>query len=101
MEHGTGTRRHNAGSQNDGVQRQYGGEGSTREKSKPRNYRGIHEIESGEASDNKKYKTSEEKIDSNVARCDGKCTPQDRHEGVFGFVCTRCNYDDLGSLTEY
>lgn len=32
--------------------------------------------------------------------CDGKCTADDIREGMFGYICLRCKYDDLGSLTE-
>lgn len=33
--------------------------------------------------------------------CDHHCTPDDIHEGMFGFVCYRCGDSDLGSLTEH
>jgi hypothetical protein len=32
--------------------------------------------------------------------CDGKCTPDDIREGMFGYICLRCKYSDLGSIND-
>jgi hypothetical protein len=95
VRNGITTRRLHTCPANDGQElrnSKVGSEGSEKERKSNRSIRENHE-QSG-AIDNGKP--------SELAKpCDGKCTTQDRHEGMFGVVCTRCNYDDLGSLTEY
>ena len=101
MEHETGTRRYNAGRQDDGVQRKHGRKGCTREADKPNNQQGIRAIKSSKISCITENSASTEKKDCSTTECNKKCTKQNQIGGMFGFICTRCNYDDLGSLTEY
>jgi hypothetical protein len=94
MEHGTTNRRLGNSRRDDRQELQLcskGGSGEKKVKDHQRRFRGN----CGE------QEATPLKEQTQIGYCDNNCTPDDIREGMFGYICLRCKYDNLGSFTDH